>query len=425
MLVFPVSGYGTYARPTKVSTVEIRYLAGNSLFGNFTSSLSPGGHVRSGHSSNKVRFLDSITPWRNPSGYGRSVWLLEELQVGTHKVGNAPVFYAKSSPIRNADVQNILTWGAKYNSLFNAGPSPVATSPYVINTKAKALTKALSDLASNKAGMGENLAQLSSTVDSLAMVGNDVLNIVRALRGLRRGRVKDILNLNVKSLKRLVRERKVDRRVASYWLTYWYGFKPLYSDGAGLIEIIKDLYDPVLLVHGRGRAFEAGHANYTAPSPDSYFTPITEVHDQYDYRCMCNLTGKVRKHGEVVRALNRAGLVNPVSLIWELIPFSFVVDWVVPVGETLAALSAPIGLDFVGGSFTERWERDALIIAHSSAVMTGTPAMSAVRSFGFNRTIYGAFPKPQFYEKTFFTGASRWATIAALLSNVVKDIRGH
>jgi hypothetical protein len=51
------------------------------------------------------------------------------------------------------------------------------------------------------------------------------------------------------------------------------------------------------------------------------------------------------------------GLTNPAELVWERVPYSFVVDWFVPVGGWLSTLDADFGWRFVTGYDTEfsRW----------------------------------------------------------------------
>lgn len=47
---------------------------------------------------------------------------------------------------------------------------------------------------------------------------------------------------------------------------------------------------------------------------------------------------------------------NPVELAWELIPFSFVVDWLIPIGDALSALDALHGVEQTTGTVTRKFK---------------------------------------------------------------------
>jgi hypothetical protein len=49
---------------------------------------------------------------------------------------------------------------------------------------------------------------------------------------------------------------------------------------------------------------------------------------------------------------NRLGLTDPVSLLWEVIPYSFVIDWFVNVGDFLHATGTISGLKRIGINVT-------------------------------------------------------------------------
>jgi len=46
------------------------------------------------------------------------------------------------------------------------------------------------------------------------------------------------------------------------------------------------------------------------------------------------------------------GLTNPAYIAWDAVPFSFIVDWIYPIGSFLSSLDAEYGLNFVGGTKT-------------------------------------------------------------------------
>lgn len=50
--------------------------------------------------------------------------------------------------------------------------------------------------------------------------------------------------------------------------------------------------------------------------------------------------------------LNRFGLANPALLAWQLVPYSFVVDWFLPISPILGQLTMNLGLSLVIGSRT-------------------------------------------------------------------------
>jgi hypothetical protein len=50
---------------------------------------------------------------------------------------------------------------------------------------------------------------------------------------------------------------------------------------------------------------------------------------------------------------NKLGFVNPAVIAWELVPFSFVVDWFVPVGNFLSQWTDFVGLSLQNGYTTK------------------------------------------------------------------------
>jgi hypothetical protein len=52
------------------------------------------------------------------------------------------------------------------------------------------------------------------------------------------------------------------------------------------------------------------------------------------------------------------GLTNPLSIAYEVTPFSFLADWFIPIGDFLSILDATLGFAFLSGSYTTRRFRD-------------------------------------------------------------------
>lgn len=56
---------------------------------------------------------------------------------------------------------------------------------------------------------------------------------------------------------------------------------------------------------------------------------------------------RCRIDNDAVAAFQQMGLVNPALVAWELVPYSFVFDWFISVGDWLTAVSALQGLEVI------------------------------------------------------------------------------
>jgi hypothetical protein len=69
------------------------------------------------------------------------------------------------------------------------------------------------------------------------------------------------------------------------------------------------------------------------------------------YACRVAYRFRVDDHLKAYAA--QTGFTNPINLAWEILPYSFVLDWFLPIGPYLETLSAYDGLVFLDGSKTE------------------------------------------------------------------------
>lgn len=165
------------------------------------------------------------------------------------------------------------------------------------------------------------------------LVGDTAKRIARSYRALRRGQVRNAMReLGVSSKKREPSGANVPRQ----WLEMQYGWKPLLSD-----------------VYGATSALEKrpkGDWRVTATATRS------EIEDRvFDFigqdlgTCRARLKRSVftridaLPQNEAIISLASLGVTNPLSVAWELVPFSFVVDWFLPVGGFLESLDATLG----------------------------------------------------------------------------------
>jgi len=100
------------------------------------------------------------------------------------------------------------------------------------------------------------------------------------------------------------------------------------------------------------------------------------------------------------------GLINPAEVAWELTPWSFVVDWFIPVGNFLEALTARAGVTFIDGCSAYKVVSDR----HMTYMGYDSGALPLTNSFGitshcesYTRRKLGGFPYPGFYYKSPFS----------------------
>lgn len=180
---------------------------------------------------------------------------------------------------------------------------------------------------------------LGEGVKSLKLITNTALTLSRALSSLRRGewdrldqilrppRKRPAIRVNLqKGTERREAPRGVDS-MSTRWLEAQYGWMPLLQDMEGAAQsLAKILNFPMVQ---RYRVRKKRFFNVLSPSPSSAYFPdshgVTRV----------QLIARVSE----VSVPTLVGLTNPLSVAWELVPYSFISDWVYPIGEFLAARS--------------------------------------------------------------------------------------
>lgn len=141
--------------------------------------------------------------------------------------------------------------------------------------------------------------------------------------------------------------KKQKDEVFNRWLELQYGWKPLLSDmrGAMIATVDRPLIRGIV-----SRVSEEHKFDYY--SSDSKVTG--SLKNNYTIR------GAVIISNPSLSKASELGLTDPFSLAWELLPFSFIVDWFIPVGDFLNAQNALHGVTLVDTSstFTKTWNID-------------------------------------------------------------------
>lgn len=179
-------------------------------------------------------------------------------------------------------------------------------------------------------GFTTNVAEIYATrKQTISMVGNTIFNIANAAVHARKRNWRGVcLALGIPYKKPTRRNRN---NIPNAWLEYNYGWKPLLSD----IHIA--------LNHPFPAPYRNIKTSHIVTGGRSSRTTLSGVKDGYctdNYHCRITVKGKVTVAGTALAAISSYGVSNPLSLAWELLPFSFVLDWLLPVGSYLEQLTA-------------------------------------------------------------------------------------
>lgn len=297
--------------------------------------------------------------------------------------------------------------GLLFNSVFNqsypdmGGLGNFITYPYLpLNMRNEVITKCLNEFADQKANIGENLATLRQTLQLVSNPSGSLTKLVKEL--IEVGRSKKFFPYLRKSVRDIRRAGPVNKTAEEY-LKYVYGWKPLMQDVHGLIEMSKASAKQDLLLHAREKKStteQAGDKSFRDISNGADLT-VNKVDIKSTMRA--SLWARIDPNYRGTRSLNQLGLVNPASLAWELVPWSFVVDWVLPIGPVLQALTAPAGLLFVDGSIAIRVSGNGDYTLRRSLVdgyigdgnfQVNTPSTGLIRYEGYRRENITAWPRP-------------------------------
>lgn len=125
---------------------------------------------------------------------------------------------------------------------------------------------------------------------------------------------------------------------ASRWLAYQYGVRPVVGDmDNGIKALKKGLLDQPLYI--TGVESRKGSRSSNRKGAISFAGPGSIVELEFDNQLRRRVRWRAKFATDPLHtALVRHGLANPFTVAYELIPFSFVLDWFINVGDVLASL---------------------------------------------------------------------------------------
>lgn len=205
------------------------------------------------------------------------------------------------------------------------------------------------DLARNKSWskLMERVKGDSSTLAVTAAEGREAFEMIakrttglyRAYKALRKGDFRKFLrelSVDPKRKHRSVIRTSADE-ASGLWLEYWFGWSPTVQDIGSAVYALTGT--PII-----GAVRERGKAKFHLPSKK---TTVGNSSRRITTEAGFGFIGQgaeFRLENQNLFLCNRLGLVNPIVVAWELVPFSFVVDWFTKFGDVLDSYTDLVGL---------------------------------------------------------------------------------
>lgn len=355
------------------------------------------GHNRKNMSKNRRRVLsNSTTLWIPPSTYQRGqIWWGNPSGGRWIRPGATPVYVTENFPWPTAVAVVLRNSGNPLWSDLGALSFSWPTNAYN-----RTVTEALLKLKDAKGDLGTNLATARQTYELLVGNAQKLWSLLIAMKHGNYGAMPRILGLN--------HPKRALRSASSWWLEYQYGVKPLVQDIYDLRSLLEEQLKPALLVAGRRTVAEPYSRSGKGNSGSNAIT--------YTDRCKTSVRTQLygRLSDQFQRDVARCGLSNPLSIAWELTPWSFFIDWSLPIGSVIEALDATRGLTFVGGWSTMRAVRSVSVSETYTGWTEESASSCSIECFGFKRDIFGSWPTPLPYTKSPFSSAHAKNALALL-----------
>lgn len=217
--------------------------------------------------------------------------------------------------------------------------------------------------------------------------------------------------------------RGLIKGIADARLQFAYGWKPLAST---IYECADEMQNMVLspYLEVKVRASEVLHSSV----------------EKFTFQYQGDAYGPCRRSGRYLAELSvmletrdhdiaKWTSLNPASIAWELVPYSFVVDWVFDVGSYLRNLETSLlyanrfvrGYRSEGVFFDAEWSTDTIRKSGSWPTYTYTTrANASFRYRNFTRSILSSYPGPRLPSFEVDLGTGRLFNLAALIGGKLR-----
>jgi hypothetical protein len=199
-------------------------------------------------------------------------------------------------------------------------------------------SKMRSRLRNNSFNFGQTLGEMNETVRTMADLAR---NYVQLWKQLKNGRP-----LRPDWSAHTLRVGGFSKDLAKAYLTFQYGIKPIMNDLYNMAKVLREgLNSPNFA------SISVDALDPDFPGPWDTYPQQEEGYLWYSGTVQRGMTSGIHFRIDSPQAFDlwRYGITNPLSIAWELVPLSFVVDWFTGIGNFIDGLQKPVGLNFESG----------------------------------------------------------------------------
>lgn len=231
----------------------------------------------------------------------------------------------------------------------------------------------------SSASLAVSLAERRQSMEMITKRAHQLLTFTRQLRRLQFSKAAKTLGLLKPPGKHRLNARKSAKAFANNFLEFHFGWSPL----------LADIHDATTVLQSRITPHRAeGRAAVELTQPEFL---VGNRYDQNHYRAQCKLVAEVQVDNPNFALATQLGVTNPAIVAWELVPFSFVVDWFVNVGDFLQSFT-----DFAGFQIMNPCKTTKNVVTSSQRYNQVYPyvGMTVLAQSVFFSRVNGAFAGP-------------------------------
>lgn len=192
--------------------------------------------------------------------------------------------------------------------------------------------------AGKSASLGVSIAESAESFQMIARRARDMALFVNDIRKGELTRAIRRVAGNGQARKRALSlsldARKGVRDVSSVLLETTFGWVPMIQDIYSAVDVLQSD-----LASGWVRSRGGASYSYSYASDDGNYTETRDASIYVELRC------RVSVSNPNVALANQLGLINPAQVAWDVVPFSFLVNWFLPVSSFLESYSTFWGWD--------------------------------------------------------------------------------